>query len=162
MYSNQSTFIVQNQTDYYINFQIKYTSSHLAWINFFEPILGISPELLYLYQDKVLIFINPDQFLETRRKWQNYVKLHVHSFKHHIRIKSYSQNLTEIIGNWYQNIKNLEIQISIINKCVQITLKPPSYLRQFVIGKNGSELELLTIFLHDCVQGNYNFLLKIL
>ncbi len=162
MYSNQSTFIIQNQTDYYINFQIKYTSSHLAWINFFEPILRISPELLYLYQDKVLIFINPSQFLETRRKWQNYVKLHVHSLKYHIRIKSYSQNLTEIIGNWYQNIKNLEIQISIVNKCVQITLKPPNYLRQFVIGKNGSELELLTIFLHDCVQGNYNFLLKIL
>ena len=162
MYSNQSTFIIQNQTDYYINFQIKYTSSHLAWINFFEPILGITPELIYLYQNKVLLFINSDRFLEIRRKWQNYVKSHINSLKFHVRINPFSQNLTEIIGNWYQNIKNLEIQISIVNKCVQITLNPPKNLRQFVIGKNGGELELLTIFLHDCVQGNYNFLLKIL
>lgn len=159
---NQSTYIIQNQSEFYVNFQIKYTSSHLAWINFFETILGISPELIYLYQDKILIFIIPDRFLETRKKWQNYVKSHISSLKFHLRINPFSQNLTEIIRNWYLNIKNLNIQISIVNDCVQITLKPPNNLRQFVIGKNGGELELLTIFLHDCVRGSYNFLLKIL
>ena len=80
---------------------------------------------------------------------------------YHVRLVKYSQNLSQLIKNWYVNIKELEISVEAIGSSYQITITAPKNLRQFVIGKNGAEIEMLASFLDKCIAGKQNYQLKI-
>ncbi|WP_371801932.1 hypothetical protein [Candidatus Lokiarchaeum ossiferum] len=144
-----------------INFKIFYTNNHLGWIQFIENKIKTKLKFVHIYEDRLFVFIDPDKFDQANRQWHYYLKSRRYRTMYHVRLIKFSQNLSQLIKNWYVNIKELKIDIESIGSSYQITITAPKNLRQFVIGKNGVEIEMLASFLDKCIAGKQNYQLKI-
>ena len=140
-----------------LKFHMEYTREHLYWFHFFQQKISLSPKMVYLFEDRVFAFFEEPYYEEAKRLWHKYITRYRRKTKYHFRLLEYSDDLATIIKNWYCNIKNLQIDIVLENHCFLIELQPPKNLRQFVIGKQGVEIEMLTQFLDSCIYGDYNF-----
>ncbi len=146
---------------HYVNFHIRYTSTHLAWFQFFEKKIKIEPLLVYIHEDCVICFVDPMIYQEILKKWNNYMKFCYSKPQFHVRFVKYSQDLKEIIEFWYFNIKNLEVSIDFDENSFKILLNAPKKYRKFLIGKHGKEIEMIVSFLENCIAGNFQYSLKI-
>ena len=144
-----------------INFKISYTNKHLGWIQFIEKKIKTKPKFVHLYEDRLFVFIDSANFNQANRQWHYYLKRRRYKTMYHVRLIKYSQNLSQLIKNWYVNIKELEIKVETIGSSFKISIMAPKNLRQFVIGKNGVEIEMLASFLDKCIAGRQNYQLKI-
>jgi len=79
----------------------------------------------------------------------------------HIRFIKFSQELKEIIENWYFSIKELEVSVEFNQNSFEILLNAPKKYRKFLIGRHGKEIEMLVSFLENCIAGNFEYSLKI-
>ena len=140
-----------------VKFRIQYSKSHLFWLQFFRTRISITPKLIYIFDDRVCVFCDPSQFTQAKRRWHTYISQPHHHLNYHFRILVYSENLVDLIKSWYQNVKNLQVIISQGFKNIKIELYPPHNLRQFIIGKHGNEIEMLSAFLDHCIYGNWNY-----
>ena len=146
---------------HYVNFHITYSSTHLAWFQFFENTVKIEPLLIFIHDQIVICFVDPINFQEILRKWNTYIKYCRTKPEFHVRFIKYSQDLKEIIESWYSSVKDLEVSISFVQNSYNILLKVPKKYRKFLIGKNGKEIEMLVSFLESCITGNFQYSLKI-
>lgn len=146
---------------YYVNFHITYTSTHLAWFQYFENDIKIEPLLVYIHEECVICFVNPINYQEILRKWNNYLKFRSSKPLFHVRFIKFSQELKEIIEYWYFSIKNLEVSIGFDQNSFNISLNAPKKYRKFLIGRHGKEIEMLVSFLENCIVGNFQYSLKI-
>lgn len=145
-----------------VNFYLTYSNEELGWIQWFEKLIKISPKFVYIHGSKLFFFIESKDFGEINRKWHQFMKLKKFKIYFHVRLLEFTQDLELLIHHWYKNIKNLEVKINFSQNIYEILICAPKNLRQFVIGKNGSEIEMLGTFLSECVIGNYQFQIKIL
>ena len=147
---------------YYVNFHITYTSTHLAWFQFFKKKkINIEPLLIYIHEGCVIFFVDPMIYQDILGKWNNYMKFSNSKPLFHVRFIKYSQDLKEIIEYWYFHIKDLEVTIDFDENSFNITLNAPKKFRKFLIGKHGKEIEMLVSFLENCIAGNFQYSLKI-
>ena len=147
---------------YYVNFHITYTSTHLAWFQFFKKNkIDIEPLLIYIHEDCVICFVDPIIYQEILRKWNKYLKFGRTKPYFHIRFIKFSQELKEIIENWYFSIKDLEVSVEFNQNSFEILLNAPKKFRKYLIGRHGKEIEMLVSFLENCIAGNFEYSLKI-
>ena len=144
-----------------LSFQLQYTKNHLFWLQFIESKVDLTPKLIHIWEDKVLVFFHPDEFDFAKQNWHKYLVNRKYKRAYHFRILEDSDDLKSLISNWFVNIKDLKVKVNRINNCYQIRLFSPPKLRQFIIGKNGKEIEMLTNFLLNNIKGNYNYQLLI-
>ncbi len=140
-----------------LRFHLAYTKNHLYWMQYFKNKIGITPRLVYLHADRVMGFFPHDSFVKAKQHWHTFRKNSAKKLRYHIRILEFANNLQDLISHWYPNLKQLTVHTQLVSNCFQITLIPPPKLRQFLIGKNGAEIEMLTQFLKTTLEGNYNF-----
>lgn len=140
-----------------LKFHLEYTKTHLFWIQFLKHHISLTPNLIFVFGDRVLCFFEKKDFDQAKRRWHGYISKPHRRITHHFRILLYSENLATLIKNWYYNIKKLKVEVNFENNCYNIDLYPPKNLRQFIIGKNGAELEMLANFLDSCISGGYNY-----
>ena len=144
-----------------VNFKIAYTNNHLGWLQFLEKKIKTKPKFVHFFEDRLFVFIDPSKFQHANRQWHYYLKTRRYRTMYHVRLIKFSQNLSQLIKNWYVNIKELEVDVDINGESYQITINAPKSLRQFVIGRGGAEIEMLASFLDKCTAGKQNYQLKI-
>ena len=148
-----------------LHYHLKYSEDHLNWMRFFDQI-RITPKVIFLYGNRVCVFVEQKSFDDTNRRWKFFLKTHRRGEKPigHIRILGWSNDLEQFIRNWFVNIKEFDIQITpdFTQSTINITLGPPPHLRQFLIGKKGRELTMLNTFFDQCTkrENKYNVVIK--
>ena len=147
---------------HYVNFHITYTSTHLAWFQFFKKKkINIEPLLIYIHEECVICLVDPMTYQDILGKWNNYLKYSSSKPLFHVRFIKFSQDLKEIIEYWYFHIKDLEVSIDFDENSYKILLNAPKKFRKFLIGRHGKEIEMLVSFLENCIAGNFQYSLKI-
>lgn len=134
-------------TNVEFSYQIKYSSTHLKWLHFFNNITNVDPRLIFIYANRIVVIVSSDDLEICKSKW-DYFRKKKHIDKDlHVRIIAESLKIKGLITNWFQNIKYIEV---LINKD-EIILKTAKNLRQFIIGKSGFELRMLENFINKCI-----------
>jgi hypothetical protein len=146
-----------------LKYKFKYSSIHLKWLQFFINRFNVSPRLIFFYKDRTIVIIDSKNFPSLKLKWARYCKNNIVNNGQHIRIINNSNNLEDLIKNWFPNIKSKQVSIEKgidTEKKIEfqdVTIQVAKNLRQFIIGRAGFELEMLDNFLNTHFLHNNNY-----
>ena len=151
----------ENTPKILIQLKAKYKSTHLSWLQFLEQKFETPIQFLYIYHSKIICLLDSAIYQKAVKNWQLKLMKRRHCPSFRVRLIEYSEDLRQLIQNWFANIKNLNLSIQENLGEIIIQIHPSTRLRQFIIGKDGSEIKLLQQFLNENNQFGINFQIEV-
>ncbi len=147
-----------------LKFRFKYDYHQLRWFQLIQKIIGYPSKLVFLYENRVLIFLDPTNFLDANKRFIEFSEFFTVKSNFHIRLIPFYEDFEELIRNWFYNLRDkvqVHIQFSKEDLHYEIEIGAPRNVHQFIYGQNRREIKMLTAFLEQSVEGKHKFNFRI-
>ena len=136
--------------NYQLNYHLKYSNEYIQIFQFLNEHIKIEkPKMIEIIGNTLIIFVYDYKFVREDKKLNLYIKMHRNRSKlqYKIRLRKYSTDLHSFVKKWFPQIPKLNVQIKKNQKEIFIELNTPSKFLNFVLGKDGREIQMLKTLL---------------
>lgn len=141
----------------------KFDDASLFFIRQFILVYNKSPELVFHHNFHVFFFYNQnDQDLINQGKNKFLFNLRCNNI-YFIRLIPYSNILSKFLNEWFNfETKDIRIIKDSVHNQIKIQIIVPDQERKKVIGRKGSQLNLIKTFFQTQVESDYRFVFRIM